>query len=270
MLEWQENYLKSIREEFNNLIEKSYSDRIDPKLIDKNLGIFANKTLMPDKILSAFEILNTKVSDNVLSKINSMNNYDFKYDNKSILLDDRYKFNYDMLFDRNINPLDIPGTIYKIKEFSYEYLKDLNLSKSSSENIKLDELFTNLNERKIQFDYIYQIALNITPNCTFASKSKNTTYCQGFLIKGIKDYENNYKQLKNLKKFDYKCLDNCIFSYINDENVFSHLIVCFDICTDNIYDNCEKIAQLKNNIKVNIQQKFSSWINRIGDNIYYE
>lgn len=100
LLEWQENYLKAVREEFNILIEKSYSNKIDSKLIDKNLGIFVGNTLMPDKILSAFEILNIKVSDNVLSKINSMNNYDFKYVKESIAFTDKFKFNYEMLFER--------------------------------------------------------------------------------------------------------------------------------------------------------------------------
>lgn len=270
LLEWQENYLKSIREEFDILIEKSYSNKIDPKLIDKNLGVFAGNTLMPDKILSAFEILNTKVSDNVLSKINSMNNYDFRYDNTSIVFTDKFKFNYEMLFEKNNSDLHIPGSLYKIKDYSYNDLKELSLAEKSSENMLIDDLFAALCEKEIQFDYIYQIALNITPNCTFASKSKNTTYCQGFLIIGVKDYENNYKKLKDLKNYSHSCQDICKFSYINEKNIFSHLIVCFDICTNDIYKQCEKIGQLKNNIKVNIQQKFSAWINRVGDNIYYK
>lgn len=270
LLEWQENYLKAVREEFNILIEKSYSNKIDSKLIDKNLGIFVGNTLMPDKILSAFEILNTKVSDNVLSKINSMNNYDFKYVKESIAFTDKFKFNYEMLFERKKSNINIPGSLYKIKDYSYNDLKELSLAEKSSENMLIDDLFAALCEKEIQFDYIYQIALNITPNCTFASKSKNTTYCQGFLIIGVKDYEKNYKKLKNLKNYSYSCQDICMFSYINEENIFSYLIVCFDICTNDIYKQCEKIGQLKNNIKVNIQQKFSAWINRVGDNIYYK
>lgn len=269
LLEWQENYLKAVREEFNILIEKSYSNKIDSKLIDKNLGIFVGNTLMPDKILSAFEILNIKVSDNVLSKINSMNNYDFKYVKESIAFTDKFKFNYEMLFERKKSNINIPGSLYKINDYSYNNLKKLSLAGKNSENMLIDDLFAALCEKEIQFDYIYQIALNITPNCTFASKSKNTTYCQGFLIIGVKDYENNYKKLKNLKNYSYNCQDICMFSYINEENIFSHLIVRFDICTNDIYKQYEKIGQLKNNIKVNIQQKFSAWINRVGDNIYY-
>src|SRR5574344_821853 len=58
LLEWKENYLKSINEEFHNFVIQTYSDKINPILIDRRLGLYAAKTLVPNKVLSALEVLN--------------------------------------------------------------------------------------------------------------------------------------------------------------------------------------------------------------------
>lgn len=268
LLEWEESYFKAIREEFDSLIENSYSTIINPKLINQNLGLFSSKTLIPDKILSAIEILNIKVNDNVLSRINAMNDYDLDFDNTLITLKDKFKFNYEMLFEKNVYSTNIPGSLYKIAQYDYEELRTLKAEGKTIDNQNVDDLFVKISAKNIEFKYIYHVVLNITPNCTYASKNKNTTFCEGYLIIGIKNYEENYEKIKNLKGYSKNSIENCSFSFIDKNDDFSHLIICFDYCSSTISDTYEKIFQMKNNVKINIQQKFSSWVNRVGDNLY--
>lgn len=268
LLEWEESYFRAIREEFDNLIENSYSTIIDPTLIDKNLGIFSSKTLNPKKILSAIEILNTKVSDNVLSKINSMNDSDLEFDDSLITIDDKFRFNYEMLFEKNMCTTNIPGSLYKVTQYDFQQLSNFLSNGESSGDANVDDLFADISQKNIEFEYIYHVILNITPNCTYATKRKNTIFCEGYLITGIKNYEVNYKKIKDLRGYSKKSIEKCLYSFIDRDDSFSHLIICFDSCCSSISDDCEKIFQMKNNIKINIQQKFSSWANRVGDNIY--
>ena len=268
LLEWEECHFKAIREEFDTLIEKTYSTTIDPKLINQELGLFSSKTLMPDKFLSAIEILNIKVNDNVLYRINAMNDFDLEFDNAQITLKEKFKFNYEMLFEKNIYSINIPGSLYKVEQYDYEQLRNLKAEGMKIDNSNIDDLFTILSSKNIEFKYICHVVLNITPNCTYATKNKNTTFCEGYLIVGIKNYEENYTKIKDLRGYSKKALEKCSFSFIDKNDDFSYLIICFDCCSSTISNTYEKIFQMKNNVKIKIQQRFSSWVNRVGDNIY--
>lgn len=265
LLEWEENHFKSIREEFNNFLEQPYTDEINPLLIDDKLGLYASNTLAPENILSAFEVLNIKISDNVLSKLNSMNINKLDYNKTKFKFYDKYKFNYEMMFDGSKNNNDIPGSIYKIEEYAYEKLKAINEDGQKDENSSIKNLFAQLKNKKINFSKIIHVLVDITPNCTFSSHNKNTTYCEGYLIFDIKEYSDIYNKIKEIKGYSKNCEEKCIFSFIDENNYFSHLIVCFDLCRSDKKEEYNKIFQLKNSLKISIQQKYSSWVSRVGD-----
>lgn len=267
LLEWEECQLKAIREEFDAFIENSYKRTIDSSLIDKNLGLYAHNTLSKN-ILSAFEILNLKASDNALYKISSIDNFELEYDEESITFDEKFKFNYQMIFEKNINERNLPGSLYSIEEYKYEELERRISDKSPDDYLSVENLFNNIKLKGVKFDRLLHVLLNITPNCTYASKNKNTSYCEGYILYGIENYKEKYRKIKEIKGYSASSDEIYSLSYIDDDNNFSYLIICFDKCQSTIDDNYKKIAQIKNNIKINIQQGYSSWINRIGDVLY--
>lgn len=265
LLEWKKNMTCSVNEIFNKLVEKSYVDsKID---LNRSLGLYANKTLSKTSMLSALDTLNKEVNNFAFNKLIRMEDIALQYDESGISIEEKMSYNYERLFSEINSSVDIPGSIYMVgNERHFQELKDASETKKQG-NVSLSQIeiyYEILNEANISFESIVPVKVNITPNCTFASpNSINTTYLDGIIIKGV-----DKEKLNKVDKNGFLKKNGSIFYKYMDVNQKMCILKFFPEFCSYLLENGEKIYQLNNDIKVEIQHSFGSWVSRVGNILY--
>lgn len=270
LLEWKKNMVSSVNESFDQLIEESCTgDFIN---LDKKLGILANKTLSSKSMMSALNMLNQKVNDLAINKINTMQDLELEYDESSITDVEKWKYNNDWLFSKSIIDAEIPGSIYKFgRPTTPKCLqKSFKIKDSLKRTLNCNEtLYENAKKNDVTFDRIIQIAVDITPNCTYVKKkNNNTTFLCGIIVENLKKNDDELLTNKEINKlYDSREENKVSYRYINSNNEICLMIIFFEKCTYKI-NKTQKILLLNNNVKVDIQHSFGAWVSRVGNTLY--
>lgn len=265
LLEWKKNMICAVNENFNKLVEKSYDGGIVN--LHKSLGLLANKSLSKYSMLSALDTLNNMVNDSAINKLNEMEDFLLKYDESEISIDEKMFYNFEFLFSEITISSDVPGSIYKVgPENKYNMIKKSYETKKQNDKVLLQtELYyESLNESKIGFESITPVKVNITPNCTFASSNtKNTTYLDGIIIKNIEK-----DKIDKINKMGlFKNNGGIFYKYMDKSQKICVLKIFPEKCSYEL-EVGKKIYQLNNNVKVEIQHLFGSWVSRVGNILY--
>lgn len=248
LLEWEKSVNIATYKTFNEILAFSYNTESKTFDLPLALSIMASQNIPDNKISSALNVANDLLIDKIKNETEQITDYPLtKFSNDELLK----KLNFHLMFLDSGLEKTAPGNIYKLEEPSS----------------KIDNIMKNISFESTRW---FPVLIDMTPACSFAH-SKNLVLLNGLICEDITD--NDRKSL--LRKNDIDNFRGDVFLkdiYINENDLLCCLIIdCFGIEIKKKDEIGEMpIMRLKDNYRINLQQKFGNYLGRIGDNVYHK
>lgn len=252
ILEWEKNTVFASRNTVNDIIGLSYDDLSKEFDLGTVLLEMAKVSSDDTNIKSVFPYMHDILSDNIIKYSDNIENH--KLPEKSSTEELKLKLNTLQMIKKDDIEKCNPGDVY-VLELSDEQKKEL-----------IDEVKENFSSI-VELDKIIPIQLDITPQCTF-SKSDKSIMLNGLIIENYTD-----QIIKHLKKGG-KPTENFLIDYYYESIGNKKNILVLDFIKTNYINKKEnklkKIYCLKSQYRTSIQQRFGSFLTRIGDNVIHK